>query len=92
MVLANTIRHLRFGDGETVLSQQELADQVGVSRQTINAIERGKHQPSLELAFRIAGVFDKPIDDVFLFFPDVEIDYESLEAVVIQVCWEKPGP
>lgn len=47
------------------MTQQELADQIGVSRQTLNAIEGGKYSPSLEVAFRIAQVFNKPLEDVF---------------------------
>lgn len=73
------------------MTQQELAERVGVSRQTINAIERGKHQPSLELAFKIAGVFGETIDRVFYYFPDVDIDYESLSPVSIEICWDEPG-
>jgi putative transcriptional regulator len=59
----NRIRRLRFDHGE--ITQQELADRVGVTRQTINAIELGKYSPSLEVAFRIAAVFKVPIEDVF---------------------------
>ena len=47
------------------MTQQELADQIGVTRQTVNAIEGNKYSPSLEVAFRIAKVFDKPLEDVF---------------------------
>ena len=47
------------------MTQQELADQIGVSRQTVNAIEGGKYFPSLEVAFRIARVFQKPVEEVF---------------------------
>ena len=47
------------------MTQQELADQVGVTRQTINAIEGNKYSPSLEVAFRIARVFDVPLERVF---------------------------
>jgi putative transcriptional regulator len=47
------------------MTQQELADQIGVTRQTVNAIEGCKYSPSLEVAFRIAQVFDKPLEDVF---------------------------
>ena len=61
--IANTIRVLRFNTGE--MTQSELAARVGVTRQTIIAIEKGKYSPSLEVAFRIAAVFDKPFDDVF---------------------------
>lgn len=59
----NTIRKLRFERGE--MTQQQLAARVGVTRQTIIAIEGGKYAPSLELAFRIAGAFDKPLEAVF---------------------------
>jgi putative transcriptional regulator len=59
----NTIRELRFQFAE--MTQQELADKVGVTRQTIVAIEGRKYAPSLELAFRIAAVFGKPLEEVF---------------------------
>jgi putative transcriptional regulator len=59
----NNIRVLRFHNGE--MTQQELADRSGVTRQTIVAIEQGKYSPSLELAFRIALVFNTPIGEVF---------------------------
>ncbi|MCB0898572.1 MAG: helix-turn-helix transcriptional regulator [Actinobacteria bacterium] len=49
------------------MSQQELADRVGVSRQTINSIEANKYSPSLEVAFLIAGVFERKVDDVFTY-------------------------
>ena len=48
-------------------TQQQLADQVGVTRQTVNAIEGGKYSPSLEVAFRIAHVFGEPLEEVFQF-------------------------
>jgi len=57
------VRRLRFEHNE--MTQQELADRVGVTRQTIVAIEKGKYSPSLELAFRIALAFDLPLQDVF---------------------------
>lgn len=63
VVIQNQIRMLRFARGE--MTQQDLADRIGVSRQTVNAIEGGKYSPSLEVAFQIARVFDKPLDDVF---------------------------
>ena len=47
------------------MTQQELADRIGVTRQTVNAIELGKYSPSLEVAFRIADVFDVAVDQVF---------------------------
>ncbi len=62
-VIVNNIRKLRFNQNE--MTQQELADLVGVTRQTINAIEAAKYSPSLELAFKIANAFKKPIAEVF---------------------------
>ncbi|WP_399341344.1 helix-turn-helix transcriptional regulator [Umezawaea sp. Da 62-37] len=62
-LVTNRIRALRFGADE--MSQGELADRVGVTRQTVNAIEQGKYSPSLEVAFRIARVFRVGLDDVF---------------------------
>ena len=59
----NDIRTLRFLTGE--MTQGELGDRVGVTRQTIAAIEQGKYSPSLEVAFRIAHVFGKPLEAVF---------------------------
>ena len=64
----NNIRKLRFERNE--MTQQELADKVGVTRQTIVAIEGEKYSPTLELAFRIARVFDVPLQDVFFYEPD----------------------
>ncbi|TVQ04032.1 MAG: transcriptional regulator [Balneolaceae bacterium] len=61
--IENNIRTLRFHHQE--MTQQELADSVGVTRQTINAIEAAKYSPSLELAFKIADVFDVPLEEVF---------------------------
>ena len=63
--ISNTIRTLRFHSNE--MTQKDLADRVGVSRQTIVSIEKEKYSPSLELAFRIAGVFEKPLEEVFTF-------------------------
>ena len=56
---------MRFFNDE--MSQQQLADEVGVTRQTIIAIEKGKYSPSLELAFRIAMVFNVPLQEVFTY-------------------------
>jgi putative transcriptional regulator len=67
--ITNQIRKMRFNANE--MTQQELAEKAGVSRQTILAIEGGKYSPSLELAFRIADAFGVKIGDVF--------DYEVLE-------------
>lgn len=63
----NNIRRLRFDAGE--MTQQTLAEQTGVTRQTIIAIESGKYSPSLELAFRIAAAFSQPLESVFQFDP-----------------------
>jgi putative transcriptional regulator len=63
----NTIRRLRFDAGE--MTQKTLAELVGVSRQTIVAIEKGDYSPSLELAFLIARAFGKPLEEVFIFQP-----------------------
>jgi putative transcriptional regulator len=62
-VITNNIRRLRFDQDE--MTQKALADLVGVSRQTIVAIEKGKYSPSLEVAFKIAEVFTIPIGEVF---------------------------
>jgi putative transcriptional regulator len=59
----NDIKTLRFLAGE--MTQGDLGDKVGVTRQTIAAIEQGKYSPSLEVAFRIARVFDKNLEEVF---------------------------
>lgn len=61
--ITNNIRRLRFDHDE--MTQQQLADLIGVTRQTINGIELGKYSPSLEVAFRIAAVFEQPLEDVF---------------------------
>jgi putative transcriptional regulator len=59
----NRIRELRFAAGE--LTQQQLADAIGVTRQTVNAIEGGKYSPTLEVAFAIADALGVRLDDVF---------------------------
>lgn len=65
--IQNNIRTLRFHAGE--MTQQQLADEVGVSRQTIVAIEKGNYSPSLELAFRISRLFNTPLEEVFEYIP-----------------------
>lgn len=64
VMITNNIRAMRFAAAE--ITQQELADRVGVSRQTINAIEQGKYTPSLEVAFGIAKVLGKGVEEVFV--------------------------
>jgi len=63
--IKNNIRKLRFLNNE--MTQQQLAEKVGVTRQTIVAIEKEKYSPSLELAFRISRVFDSKLEDVFFY-------------------------
>ena len=67
-LINNNIRKLRFNADE--MTQQQLADQVGVTRQTMVAIENGKYSPTLELAFRIALVFTLPLEEIFTFKPE----------------------
>jgi putative transcriptional regulator len=61
--ITNHIRLLRFMAGE--MTQAELGEKIGLTRQTVAAIEAGKYSPTLEAAFRIAQVFGKPLDEVF---------------------------
>ena len=68
--IQNNLRRWRFNTNE--MTQQQLADKVGASRQTIVAIEKGNYSPSLELALKIAGVFNISINDVFSYEPEVE--------------------
>jgi putative transcriptional regulator len=65
--ITNTIRVLRFQNGE--MTQAALAEKVGVTRQTIVAIEQGRYSPSLEVAFRIASAFGMPLEEVFRWDP-----------------------
>jgi putative transcriptional regulator len=62
-LIRNNVRKLRFEHDE--MTQQQLAEKVGVTRQTIVAIEKGDYSPSLELAFKLALVFDAPLETVF---------------------------
>jgi len=66
--ISNNIRQLRFFHDE--MTQQELAEKVGVTRQTIIAMEQEKYSPSLELAFRIALAFGVPLEEVFSYDPE----------------------
>ena len=68
--ITNNIRTLRFHNNE--MTQQSLADECGVTRQTIVAIEKGKYFPTLELAFRIAKVFEVPLNEVFDYHPELD--------------------
>lgn len=63
MALSNTIREFRFTNGE--MTQKRLAELVGVSRQTVNAIENSKHAPTIDVAIRIADVFGVSVDQLF---------------------------
>ncbi len=67
--ISNNIRALRFNQDE--MTQSELADKVGVTRQTVYAIEKNKYSPSLEVAFRIAQVFNVSLDEVFQYQPEL---------------------
>ena len=82
MPLANAIRWLRFNQGE--MTQKELADFVGVSRQTIHAIESSKVSPSLVVAFKIAYTFGHTVEEVFFYEPD-EGDSEDPSHIAIEV-------
>lgn len=75
--VTNAIRSLRFANGE--MTQADLADRIGVTRQTIIAIEQGRYSPSLEMAFQIARVFDVPLDSVFQ-YPDSEATQHEKET------------
>ena len=63
--IANNVRTLRFHADE--MTQAQLAEKVGVTRQTIVAVEQGRYSPSLEVAFRIARVFGVGVEDVFTY-------------------------
>jgi putative transcriptional regulator len=77
--VTNNIRGLRFENGE--MTQAALADRVGVTRQTIIAIEQGRYSPSLEVAFQIARVFNRPLDDVFQYPVDSAAGTSPAEGV-----------
>lgn len=67
-LIRNRVRELREGAGG--MTQQELADAIGITRQTVNAIEANKYSPSLEVAFEIARVFRLPLEQVFQYGKD----------------------
>ena len=77
MALSNAIRRYRFDQDE--MTQKELAEIVGVSRQTINAIEGNKYSPSLVVAFRIAHAFGYSVDDVFEYESDIAAPFEIFD-------------
>ena len=70
--IRNNIRTLRFFNEE--MTQKELADKVGVTRQTIIAMEQDKYSPSLDLAFRIAQVFEVPLEEVFSYSQEDDLN------------------
>lgn len=72
MALSNKIRELRFKNGQ--MTQKHLAERVGVSRQTMNAIENGRHAPTVDVAIRIADVFRITVDQLF------DLDYDGKPA------------
>lgn len=76
--ITNRVRRLRFDNGE--ITQQQLADRVGVTRQTIIAIESGKYSPSLPLAFKLARAFRVHIEDVFKYEDDDNPLHEILKT------------
>jgi putative transcriptional regulator len=78
VLISNSIRRLRFFASE--MTQQELADRTGVTRQTIVAIENGKYFPSLELAFRIAHTFNVPLSDLFIYYPENDPVLKKLKS------------
>ena len=69
-LVGNHIRKLRFNHDE--MTQQQLADKVGVTRQTIVALEKGNYSPSLELAFRIAHTFNLSLEEIFYYGEDTK--------------------
>ena len=79
MALSNNIRLMRFNTHE--MTQKELADIVGVSRQTINAIEGNKYSPSLVVAFRIAHAFGYSVDSVFEYESDIAGPFQGLRDI-----------
>ncbi len=77
--VTNSIRSLRFAHGE--MTQAELADRIGVTRQTVIAIEKGRYSPSLEMAFRIAQALAVPLDDVFQYpVPSTDQGHKHMDS------------
>ncbi len=73
--VTNSIRSLRFANGE--MTQTGLAKRIGVTQQTVIAIEQGRYSPLLEMAFRIAPVLGVPLDDVFQYPDSLEVRHEG---------------
>ena len=69
------------------MTQKELANFVGVSRQTINAIEGDKYSPSLEVAFRIANILCTSIENVFFYEPDIEGEHPFKNGLELEISW-----
>jgi len=86
MALANLIRRYRFEHGG--MTQQKLAKLVGVSRQTVNAIESSKYSPSLEVAFRITRAFGVSIEDIFFYEPDIEGEHPFADGLEVEISWD----
>ena len=74
------------------MTQKELANFVGVSRQTINAIEGDKYSPSLEVAFRIANILCTSLENVFFYEPDIEGEHPFADGVEVVVTWDGDDP
>ncbi|MBU1019700.1 MAG: helix-turn-helix transcriptional regulator [Firmicutes bacterium] len=75
LLINNNVRTLRFLHNE--MTQKDLAQAVGVSRQTIVAIEKGQYSPTLELCFKLALVFDKTLDEIFFLDPSEKKEYNE---------------
>ncbi|MFC2951322.1 helix-turn-helix transcriptional regulator [Marinicaulis aureus] len=80
--VTNRIRVLRAEHGD--ISQGDLAARIGMTRQTVAAIEKGKYAPSLEAAFRIAAVFGVPFSDVFQYEPDADAAFLKLQKNAVK--------
>lgn len=78
MIFENNIHMLRY---EAKMKQEELAELVGVRRETIGLLERGRYNPSLFLATSIANVFGKKVEDIFQFFPETDEEKRNFEEI-----------
>ena len=74
------------------MTQKGLAELIGVSRQTVNAIEGNKYPPTLEVAFRIACVFGMSIEDIFFYEPDIEGEHPFADGLEVVVTWDGDEP